>query len=104
MKVLLLIVAIYALIFNQASKQGNVKASPKANQITKDLQSADNIYLDKDHIQADKAPLYRISDKLLHRASPNYMFRPAVMQADMPPASTWYPYYPNTVNSSNRKS
>ncbi len=104
MKVLILIVAIYALIFNQVSKQENAKTSPEANRKTKDLQSASNIYLDEDHIQTDKAPLYRISDKLLHKASPNYMFHPEFIHSDVQSASTWYPYYPNTVNSSNSKS
>jgi hypothetical protein len=105
MKVLLLIIAIYALIFNQASKQGDVKASLEVKQIKKELQSADNIYFHRSDFLPEKSPFHHISEKAIQKAAGNYIFQPAVMQAELKyqPTSDQI-YYPNTANLYNKKS
>ncbi|MCG2616108.1 hypothetical protein LZZ85_17560 [Terrimonas sp. NA20] len=105
MKVLLLIIAIYALIFNQASKQVDVKASMEVKHIKKGPGPGENIYLHRGSVPVEGSPLRQISEKMIRSATPGYMFQPAVMRENELQQSLFHPvYYPNPVNIEGRKS
>jgi hypothetical protein len=105
MKVVLLIVAIYALIFNQASKQVNVKSSVDVNHIEEGLTPSGTIYLQRGVPPLERSSLRHITEETIHPSKRGYIFEPAVMQEKESQQSMFYPvYYPNAVNIDGRKS
>lgn len=105
MKVLLLIIGIYALIFNQASKQIDVKASMEVKHTQKQLRAADNTYLYRESITPEISPSRHIPEEMIYPSKMESMLQPAIMRQNKLQQSMFYPiYYPNAVNVDGRKS
>lgn len=106
MKVILLLVAVYALIINQALKQADSKAEMRVKKEKRTVQSPGDTYVN--NVYKENNPTLETERRHLHQAAElpaSYMYPVENMPGELKPRNLLFPInYPYQASADKRRS